>query len=372
MPSMSKLALLALLAALPGLAAPPGLTRPADLRLIKTSESDPGQWVTEQEEFDRFISQNIGFIDITDVKDDEVLSILSADPSGQDAHRQAVAYPPGALHLDQGNKLLANVTTDGPKSWLKTYSEFYTRYYRSDTGLQAANWLFNQAKQLAAPNPAITVQRFNHTRFQQPSIIARLPGNSSSLVVVGAHLDSIGSTQTGRSPGADDDGSGTVVVLEALRVLAASGLRPQNTIEFHWYAAEEVGLLGSQDVWASYKAAGRSVVGYLNQDMAGYSPTGVPAVFQDYVDAGLTRYVTALIGDYLHVKPGTSKCGYGCSDHASARANGFPAAFVAEDTFENSNKAIHSANDTYDKIMWPTILLHAKMVVSYLLEASYI
>ncbi|KAF5139431.1 putative leucine aminopeptidase [Metarhizium anisopliae] len=201
-----------------------------------------------------------------------------------------------------------------------TPSRFHTRYYQSGTGLQAANWLFNQAKQLAAPNPAITVQRFNHTRFQQPSIIARLPGNSSSLVVVGAHLDSIGSSPTGRSPGADDDGSGTVVVLEALRVLAASGLRPRNTIEFHWYAAEE--------------------------------------------------------------------CGYGCSDHASARANGFrefsfypwrsvvlsaaAAAFVAEDTFENSNKYIHSANDTYDKIMWPTILLHAKMVVSYLLEASYI
>lgn len=119
----SKLALLALLAAVPGLAAPADLTRPADLRLIKTSESDPGQWVTEQEEFDRFISQNIGFIDITNVKDDEVLSILSADPSGQDAQRQAVTYPQGALHLDQGNKLLANVTTDGPKSWLKTYSE---------------------------------------------------------------------------------------------------------------------------------------------------------------------------------------------------------------------------------------------------------
>lgn len=189
-------------------------------------------------------------------------------------------------------------------------------------------------------------------------------------MVVGAHLDSIGSSPTGRSPGADDDGSGTVVVLEALRVLAASGIRPQNTIEFHWYAAEEVGLLGSQDVWASYKAAGRSVVGYLNQDMAGYSPTGVPAVFQDYVDAGLTRYVTALIGDYLHVKPGTSKCGYGCSDHASARANGFrefvcssirgqgsvvlsaaAAAFVAEDTFENSNKYIHSANDVSASVL---------------------
>ncbi|KAG8415827.1 hypothetical protein J3459_014034 [Metarhizium acridum] len=293
-------------------------------------------WVTEQEELDRFISKNIGFVDITDIKDEEVLSVLSAD-SSKPVKRQ-VTYPKGALHLDQGNKLLANVSTDGPKSWLKTYSE-------SDTGIQAANWLFDQVKQLASPNPAITVTRFNHSGFNQPSVIAQLPGNSSSLVVVGAHLDSIGSTPTGRSPGADDDGSGTVVILEALRVLAASGIRPKNTIEFHWYAAEEVGLLGSQDVWASYKAAQKSVISYLNQDMAGYSTSGTPAVFQDYVDTALTRYITALIQDYLNIVPGTSKCGYGCSDHASARANGFPAAFVAEDTFEKSNPYIHSAND---------------------------
>ncbi|KAG8406800.1 hypothetical protein J3458_021127 [Metarhizium acridum] len=57
--------------------------------------------------------------------------------------------------------------------------------------------------------------------------------------------------------------------------------------------------------------------------MAGYSTSGTPAVFQDYVDTALTRYITALIQDYLNIVPGTSKCGYGCSDHASARANGF-------------------------------------------------
>jgi leucyl aminopeptidase len=142
-------------------------------------------------------------------------------------------------------------------------------------------------------------------------------------VVVGAHLDSIGTTSGGRSPGAEDDGSGTVVLLEALRVLAASGIQPKNTIEFHWYAAEEAGLLGSKDVWASYKASAQNVIGYLNQDMAGYSVSGTPAVFQDYVDASLTKYITALIVDYFNIVPNTSRCGYGCSDHASARSNGF-------------------------------------------------
>lgn len=120
-----------------------------------------------------------------------------------------------------------------------------------------------------------------------------------------------------------DDGTGTVVLLEALRVLAESGLKPNNTIEFHWYAAEEGGMLGSQDIWSVYKAARKNVVGYLNQDMAGHSPSGVPAVYEDYVDADLSKYISALIKDYLGVTPNKSACGYGCSDHASARANGF-------------------------------------------------
>lgn len=40
----------------------------SELRLVKTSEEDPGQWVTEAQKFELFTSKNIGFIDITDIK----------------------------------------------------------------------------------------------------------------------------------------------------------------------------------------------------------------------------------------------------------------------------------------------------------------
>jgi leucyl aminopeptidase len=70
-------------------------------------------------------------------------------------------------------------------------------------------------------------------------------------VVVGAHQDNINYTSPiwVRAPGGDDDGSGTVTILETLRVLLTSKNiiegRTENTVEFHWYAAEGAGLLGS-------------------------------------------------------------------------------------------------------------------------------
>lgn len=121
-----KIAILATLAAIPAALAAPAVPqssiRADGLSLVKTSATDPGQWVTEQEKLDRFTSKNIGFIDITDVADEEVLSILSgSEPSN--LITRAINYPSGALHKDEGSKLVANINTNGPKSWLKTFTE---------------------------------------------------------------------------------------------------------------------------------------------------------------------------------------------------------------------------------------------------------
>jgi leucyl aminopeptidase len=80
------------------------------------------------------------------------------------------------------------------------------------------------------------------------------------------------------SSGADDDGSGSVTILEAYRALIKSNFRPVQHVEFHWYSAEvspsicpatvlnfsacpkEGGLLGSQAVAKSYEANGVNVI----------------------------------------------------------------------------------------------------------------
>lgn len=44
------------------------IVRESSLRLIKTSEDDPGQWVTEEEKYENFTAKKIGFIDITEIR----------------------------------------------------------------------------------------------------------------------------------------------------------------------------------------------------------------------------------------------------------------------------------------------------------------
>lgn len=73
--------------------------------------------------------------------------------------------------------------------------------------------------------------------------IAEIPGTDlkDEVVMVGAHLDSWHA-----GTGATDNGAGSTVVMEAMRILAASGLKPRRTIRIALWTGEEQGLLGSR------------------------------------------------------------------------------------------------------------------------------
>ena len=63
-----------------------------------------------------------------------------------------------------------------------------------------------------------------------------------------------------------------------------------------------------------YAADGVEVLAVVNQDMTGYSPNNVIAVYTDYVDPELTRFVQTLVPAYTALPLSTDVCGYGCSD----------------------------------------------------------
>jgi Zn-dependent M28 family amino/carboxypeptidase len=107
----------------------------------------------------------------------------------------------------------------------------------------------------------------------QVNVIAELPGkNDDNVVMAGAHLDSVQ-----RGPGINDNGSGSAVLLEVAEQLAK--LKPQNTLRFAWWGAEESGLLGSTAYVNGLSQAERDRIAlYLNFDMVG-SPNYVFMVY---------------------------------------------------------------------------------------------
>ncbi len=107
----------------------------------------------------------------------------------------------------------------------------------------------------------------------QVNVIAELPGdNDDNVVMAGAHLDSVQ-----RGPGIQDNGSGSAALLEVAEQVAK--VKPENTLRFAWWGAEESGLIGSTQYVTGLSQAERDRIAlYLNFDMIG-SPNYIFMVY---------------------------------------------------------------------------------------------
>ncbi len=130
--------------------------------------------------------------------------------------------------------------------------------------LASLNWV--KAK-LDAAGYTTTVQTYTtapiggHTSY---NLIAEWPhGDANSVIMAGAHLDSVTA-----GPGINDNGSGSAGILEAALAYAASGQTATNRLRFGWWGSEELGLVGSKKYVASLTSADKAKIKmYLNFDM---------------------------------------------------------------------------------------------------------
>jgi len=252
-------------------------------------------------------------------------------------------------------------------------SAFPTRRYTSATGEQAVDYLVSEYQAHSAHRDDVVVAKFRNT-FVQSSIIARIEGegpNADELVIIGAHVDSTSNGAT--APGADDDASGSSTVLEIFRVLATSNFKPKRTIEFHGYAGEEAGLLGSQAIASSYSSQGKVIAGMMQLDMTGYVRSGTSptvGIVTDFTDAALSAFVRQLVDTYTETNWQNTLCGYGCSDHASWNKAGYRSSFPFEALFSNSNPRIHTTTDLQQYLNPAHMFQFAKLGLSYVVELS--
>lgn len=372
-------------------------------RLIQLSENEAPVWVNEQEKL-RLKRKGINFFDITELINDDKLAPYAIHQQQQQPALNVAnnkesnsltlpkgnyTFPKELSHLDEILNINANISKLNLYNTLANFTSFHSRYYKSNYGFESAEWLFRELRQIVAlaPQKGIEVTKFNHS-WPQFSIIVTIPGSEQyksledkgKVVVVGAHQDSTNLLFPNilPAPGADDDGSGTVTLLESLRLLLSADspqFKPKNTVEYHFYAAEEGGLLGSQDVFANYRANEVDVVSHLQQDMTGYSKNalekGLPEHFgivSDYTDPGLSDFLKLVIDKVAKIKWFDTECGYGCSDHASSNKFGYQSAFAFESKFDLHNNFVHSVKDTIDKIDFNHVKEFVKLTNGYIYE----
>jgi Peptidase family M28/PA domain len=161
----------------------------------------------------------------------------------------------------------------------------------------------------------ISVAVTNEKR-ESTNVLAELPGRrAGGVVLLGAHLDSVGS-----GPGINDNGSGVATVLEAAVQLRRLGTRPERGLRFAFWAAEELGLHGSKAYVARLGSdAQEEITAVLNFDMLA-SPNFARLVYD--ADDELTRAFLAWF-EQRGLEAETVAL-EGRSDHAPFEARGIP------------------------------------------------
>ena len=195
----------------------------------------------------------------------EVRARIVASLAAEDALRAKGArlFAPIA---DAVKARVADVSVERIYAYEKALFAFDSKHISRPGNQLAATYLFETYKSFGYSPELQWFERSNALGGKTANVVATLKGtvNPELVYVVSSHYDS-----AAISPGADDDSSGTAVLLETARVMAQ---RPQPaTIVFASFTGEEAGLLGSREFVRRAVADKLAVVGALNNDMVGWA-----------------------------------------------------------------------------------------------------
>lgn len=200
------------------------------------------------------------------------------------------------------------------------------------------------------------------------NVIAEIPGTDpvlkDEIVMLGGHLDSWqGAT------GATDNAAGCAVMMEAVRIIKATGLQPKRTIRIALWSAEEQGLHGSRNYVKNHfadpadmvlKPRHKMVSAYYNLDNGTGKVRGI--YLQGNKDAGpiFSKWLEPFHD--LDAKTVTID-NTGGTDHLAFDAVGIPGFQFIQDEIEYNTRTHHTNMDTYDHLV-PADLKQASTVIA--------
>jgi len=226
----------------------------------------------------------------------------------------------------------------------------------------------------------------------QYDTVAEIPGTDrkDEVVMLGAHLDSWHA-----GTGATDNGAGTIVMMEAMRILKALEIKPRRTIRIGLWSGEEQGLLGSQ--------------GYVEQHFGSRphmdepSMKDMPTLLRREAGAVTVKPEQARVSGYFNVDNGTGKIrgvylqenaavapifeswmrpfkdlgmttltmrNTGGTDHLSFDAVGIPGFQFIQDPIEYETRTHHSNMDVYDRLQSDDLKQISVIVASFVYETA--
>ena len=284
----------------------------------------------------------------------------------------------GTVFVQAGGSFKPRETTTVPQ--LTMASEHWTRIAR----------LLQQKKDVTLE--LNVTNTFYDDDLMQYDTIAEIPGTDKKdeVVMLGGHLDSWHA-----GTGATDNGAGTIVMMEAVRILKALDIKPRRTIRIGLWSGEEEGLLGSQ--------------GYVEQHFGSRPPSddpnmkGMPTLLRRDAGPVTVKPEQAKVSAYFNVDNGTGKIrgvylqeneavapifeqwmrpfkdlgmttlsmrNTGGTDHLSFDAVGIPGFQFIQDPIEYETRTHHSNMDVYDRLQPDDLKQISVIVASFVYDAA--
>jgi hypothetical protein len=224
-----------------------------------------------------------------------------------------------------------------------------------------------------------SIRAFNHVVRPMGADSPIRPATADEQVRIKAVLDSLRRLRPARPDsimnGADDDGSGTVALLEIARSLMAQRVKPRRSILFVSHTAEEMGLLGSRWFTDHSTVPLDSIVAEIDMDMIGRGnatdlPEGGPGYleiiglkrlskeFGDTLEAVNARQSQPFIFNYEYDQPGHPLQYYCRADHYSYARYGIPATALSR----GEHLDYHQVTDEPQYIDYDALARVAKLV----------
>jgi Zn-dependent M28 family amino/carboxypeptidase len=205
------------------------------------------------------------------------------------------------------------------------------------------------------------------------NIIGEIPGGAKKdeIVMVGAHFDS---WHTGA--GATDNGAGSAVMIEVMRILKALNLKLDRTVRIGLWGGEEQGLLGSHAYVKQHFADPKTMKvepehaklsGYFNLDNGSGKIRGVYLQGNDAMRPIFEKW----LGPFRDMGVGTITIhNTGGTDHLSFAAVGLPGFQYIQDPLDYGTITHHSSMDTYDHAVQGDLMQAAAVIATCVYQAA--